>query len=355
MVRGKAALAPPAVYTGSPGTFMIGPAPHPAPLPATGERLSTRLPLGTTLRIITDGRAGHEAQTLGIAEALGFAPDIRRVAPRHLYELFAPFCLPDSQDAGAFAPPYPDIAIAAGRRTIPALRRLKRDSGRRTFTIYVNAPASGLRTADLIVAPRHDGLSGPNVVSPLTPPNRITPERLAAARAAPDPRIAALPRPRVAMLIGSAEGIEADLDHIAGSLLAGGHGVMATPSRRTPPELSRKLEEAVAAPGGCFWDGSGENPYFAMLASADRIIVTGDSVNMVGEAAATGVPVHVIEPRASRRKFKAYLAALEKAGAIRIWRGPFEHWAYAPINSTPMIAEAIARAYAEFQMQLLPE
>jgi len=30
-----------------------------------------------------------------------------------------------------------------------------------------------------VVAPRHDGLTGPNVVAPLTPPNRITPERLA--------------------------------------------------------------------------------------------------------------------------------------------------------------------------------
>ncbi len=301
------------------------------------------------LRILADGRAGHEAQTLGLAEALGLIPDIRAVAPRRPYSWLAPFGPPDPRDALAFGPPYPDIAIAAGRRTLPALRRLKRDSGGRVFTVYVNAPALGGSAADLIVAPRHDRLAGANVISPLTPPNRITPARLAAARAAPDPRIAGLPRPRVAMLIGGAEGVVHDLDHIAASLLAGGYGVMATPSRRTPPEIARALAAALSAPGGFCWDGTGENPYFSMLANADRVVVTGDSVNMVGEAAATGVPVHVIEPLAPRRKIRAYLTALVGAGAIRIWRGPFEDWTYAPLNSTPAIAQRIAGDYARFK------
>ncbi len=304
---------------------------------------------GVALRILTDGRAGHEAQTLGLAEALGLAPDIRAVTPRRPYVWLAPFGPPDPQDALAYAPPAPDSALAAGRRTLPALRRLKRDSGGRVLTVYVNAPALGRRAADLVVAPRHDRLSGHNVVSPLTPPNRITPARLAEARAAPDPRIASLPRPRVAMLIGGAEGVVYDLDHIAATLLGCGYGVMATPSRRTPPAVSQALQAALSAPGGFCWDGTGENPYFSMLANADRIVVTGDSVNMVGEAVATGVPVHVIEPLAPRRKIRAYLAALEDAGAIRIWRGPFEDWRYEPINSTAMIARRIAADYARFK------
>lgn len=315
-----------------------------SPLPASGER--GRRP---TLRVLTDGRAGHEAQALGLAEALGLAPDIRAVAPGRPYEWLAPFGPPDPRDAAAFAPPYPDICIAAGRRTIPALRRLKRDSDGRTFTVYVNRPASGLQTADLIVAPRHDGLTGSNVVTPLTPPNRIAPARLAAARAAPDPRIAALPRPRVALIVGSAEGVEEDLDHIASTLRDAGCGVMATPSRRTPPALRRALHDALAARGGFCWDGSGENPYFSMLALADRIVVTGDSVSMIGDAVATGAPVHVIEPLVQRRKIRAFVTALEKAGAVRVWRGPFEDWRYAPINSTPMVARRIADAYLSFR------
>ncbi|MEF3365392.1 mitochondrial fission ELM1 family protein [Methylocystis sp. 9N] len=314
-----------------------------------------RLPAATTLRILSDGRAGHEAQTLGIAEALGLSPDIRRIAPRPFFAALAPFGPPDPRDGAAFAAPYPDIALAAGRRTLPLLRRLKRASGERTFTVYVNAPATGRRAADLIVAPRHDALPGDNVVAPLTPANRITLERLAGARAAPDPRLAALPIPRVALLIGGdsrhgayGAGQIAELEHIAASLLAGGYGVMATASRRTPKALREALKRVLVAPGGFFWDGEGENPYLSILANADSIVVTGDSVNMVGEAVATGASVHVVAPPRRARRIDAYLGALREAGAIRIWAGALEDWPAAPMNATPAIAHAIAEAYRRF-------
>ncbi|MGJ0395659.1 MAG: mitochondrial fission ELM1 family protein [Methylocystis sp.] len=313
------------------------------------------LPPHTTIRILCDGRAGHEAQTLGIAQALGLMPDLRCIAPRPLYAALAPFTSPDPSDARAYAPPWPDIAIAAGRRTIPALRRLKRDSGGRTFTVYVNRPANGPGAADLIVAPRHDGFAGGNVVTPLTPANRITPERLAAARAAPDPRIDALPRPRVALLVGGdsrrvahAAKDVAQLAHIAESLIASGRGVMATASRRTLLALREALRRVLAPPRGFFWDGEGENPYLSMLASADSIIVTGDSVNMVGEAIAAAAPVHVVPAPGRRAKIDAYLAALSDRGAIRLWSGALEEWSRAPINATPDIASAVARAYLAF-------
>ncbi|WP_018408190.1 mitochondrial fission ELM1 family protein [Methylocystis rosea] len=320
-----------------------------------GGASSSLLPQATTLRILSDGRAGHEAQTLGLAEALGVAPEIRCIASRNIYAALAPFAPADPRDAFAHAPPYPDIAIGAGRRTIPALKRLKRDSGGRTFTVYLNKPANGLSAADLIIAPRHDGLRGANVFSPLTPANRLTPERLAAARAAPNPRIAALPRPRVALIVGGdsrrgAYGAKdiAQLAHIAASLRASGRSVMATASRRTPMALRDALTLALAAPGGFFWNSAGDNPYLSMLAIADAIVVTGDSVNMVGEAVATAAPVYVVPPPGRRGKIDAYLTALADAGAIRIWSGALEDWRRAPVNATPDIARAVTLAYLAF-------
>ena len=323
---------------------------------AGGASACPALPPATTIRVISDGRAGHEAQTLGVAEALGAALDIRRIGPRGIYAALAPFAPPDPQDASAYARPYPDIAIAAGRRTLPALQRLKRDSGGRTFTVYVNKPANGPGAADLIIAPRHDGLRGANIFSPLTPANRLTPERLAAARGAPDPRIAALPNPRVALLIGGdsrrgaygAKDVAALVETVA-SLLATGRSVMTTASRRTPAALRDALGAALAAPGGFFWEGAGPNPYVSILANADAIIATGDSVNMVGEALATAAPVYVVEPPGRRGKIDAYLAALAEAGAIRLWSGALEDcWRRAPFNATPDIARAVAQAYVTF-------
>ena len=43
-------------------------------------------------------------------------------------------------EAGPLAPPYPDLAIAAGRRTVPYLRALKRLSKGTTFTVFLKDP-----------------------------------------------------------------------------------------------------------------------------------------------------------------------------------------------------------------------
>jgi hypothetical protein len=307
------------------------------------------------LWIISDGFAGHEAQTLGIAQALGLEPQVRRIAPRALFAALAPFAPIDPRDLETIAPPYPDMAIAAGRRTIPYLRRVKRASRGRVFTVYVNAPAVGAGAADLIVAPRHDGYFAANVVAPVTPANRITPALLARLRKDPDPRVAALPKPRVALLIGGDNRhfrfTPADagaLADIARKLAAQGAGLMASVSRRTPAGVATALRAALEGAQCFLWDGTGDNPYFSMLANADHLIVTADSVNMVGEAAATGAPVHVFAPSGGHPKIAAYLEALEAHGAARPWRGELEEWRYEPLNSTPMIADAIASAYLTF-------
>ena len=203
------------------------------------------------LRILSDGRAGHEAQMFGIAEALGLTPDIRDIHPRPFYAAVAPFGPLDpleteTRPGSPIAPPWPDMALACGRRTLPYLRRIKRASKGHVFTVYLNAPANGPRAADLVVAPVHDGLFGPNVFTPVTPANRISPDLLARLRKDPDPRLKALPAPRAALLIGGNNRhfrlTPADamaLADVARALFSQGFSVMATASRRTPPFVAR--------------------------------------------------------------------------------------------------------------------
>jgi len=95
------------------------------------------------------------------------------------------------------------------------------------------------------------------------------------------------------------------------------------------------------------WAGAGDNPYGQILAHAETILVTGDSVNMVGEATATGAPVHVFEPSgAGAGKIGRYLDALERLGAVRRFAGRVEPFTYAPIDSSLTIAREIARRFA---------
>ncbi len=318
--------------------------------------------------MLGSGRIGHEVHCHGLARALGLEPVVRQVRPRLLFAALAPWGPIDPRDAphregGLLAPPFPEIAIAAGRLTVPYLRALKKASRGRTFTVCLQDPRIGTRAADLIWVPEHDKLRGDNVFATLTSPHGLRPDVLAKARAAPDARIAGLARPRVAMALGGPSAhhrfedgdIEA-LVRIACGLVAGGASVMVTPSRRTPPALTQAiraaLDAAKAIPARAFvWDGTGDNPYAQMVAIADAIVVTADSANMMGEALAGGVPVHVYEPSGGHAKLTAFLNRLVAEGYARRWRGALESWTCAPVDATAAIANEVVRRFGAAQIQ----
>ena len=313
------------------------------------------LPPGTALWTLAS-RRGNEVICAGVAGALGVEARVVRLAPRRLFERLAPWGPVDPADRQG--PPFPDIALASGRAAVPYLRDLKRRSPE-TFAVFLQDPRAFRSRFDLIWAPAHDRLVAANAFSTLTSPHPISLARLAQARAAPPAALAALAAPRLALLVGgdsrhhrfAAHDIEA-LGAAAAGALAQGWSVMATTSRRTPPELAARLAAVMAqatAGRGYLWDGSGDNPYVALLACADAILVTGDSANMVGEAAASGAPVHVYEPSGGSTKLTAHLEGLIGAGAARRWRGAIESWRPAPIDATPLIAAEIARHYAVFR------
>ncbi len=316
-----------------------------------------------TAWILTDGKAGDEQQCLGVGEALGVTAEVRRVAPRAPFSWLMPWGPVDPREApdrpgSPLAPPFPDLLIASGRRAVPYVRAVKRASGGRTFTVILKDPRTKNCAADLIWVPEHDRLRGPNVIATLTSPHRLSAGRLAAARAQPDRRLAALPKPRVAVLAGgdsrhhrfTAGDIER-FEKGLGQLAEAGASLMITASRRTPPALQEALRR-LAAGRGFYWDGGGENPYVAMLALADAVVATADSANMVGEAAATGAPILLFEPSGGHAKLSAFIAGLERHGAVKPFAGRLEAWPYQPFDSTPVIAAAVAAGLARHRRAL---
>src|SRR3546814_9775357 len=101
---------------------------------------------------------------------------------------------------------------------------------------------------------------------------------------------------------------------------------MSTPSRRTGRRNEEILRRGRAGLPAEIWNGDGENPYFGILALADHVVVTGDSVNMVSEAASTGKPVHVVHLQGRSAKFTRFHQALVAAGIARPFTGTLEAW-----------------------------
>ncbi len=311
--------------------------------------------------VITDGKAGMVVQARGVADALGLAVEMKQVTPTGLYRVIAPwgpvnpaerFGAPDS----VFAPPWPQVAIATGRASIPYIRALKRRAGAATLTVVLQDPRTSTRVADLIWVPAHDRRQGANVMTTLTSPHVFSPQRLAELRRTQPPEIAALPGPRVAVILGGKNGVyrftDADDDRLEKSLKALadlGASFMITPSRRSHRRLIRAVETATRDRPRLLWDGAGNNPYADMLAHADVLVVTADSVNMTGEACATGRPVYVFEPSGGSDKFTRFHAALRHHGATRPLPerlASWQTWAYNPLDSASTIAAEIEQRWS---------
>lgn len=318
---------------------------------------SARPAAGARAWIISDGKAGHEALCLGVAEALGLAVEWKRVAPSGIWKTLAPWgpVAPRERFAEpgtAFAPPWPQYAFAAGRTTTPYIRALKKKAGLKIYTVIMMDPKTGPGTADLFWVPEHDKRRGPNVIATLTAPHPLSPARLAEIRSRPDAAIDALRAPRVAILVGGPNerygyppAVIGKFATLVRSLVDLGAGLMITVSRRTPPDLVAALDAAVAGTGAIFWKGEGSNPYPQFLAHADAFIVTADSINMTGEAAATGKPIYVFEPEGGAAKFDAFHAALRVKGVTRPAPDRFtglEPWSYTPLYAAKAIADEIA-------------
>jgi mitochondrial fission protein ELM1 len=122
-----------------------------------------------------------------------------------------------------------------------------------------------------------------------------------------------------------------------------GVGVAVTPSRRTDPAVTRLLAAALVPLGGYVWDGSGDNPYFGMLALADAIVVTMDSVSMVSEAVATEAPVMLAALPGRSRRNRLFIDGMLAEGRVRAFAGRFELWPVKPLDDTAEAASEMCR------------
>lgn len=333
----------------------------------TGQRPASLTPL--RVWCVSDGRAGIERQTLAVADALDEVLAGQRAVEREVIRLTPgppqlwlppglwpmPLAALPAHERARLAHPWPDVWIANGRRSVPYSLRVRGWSGGATRVVQLQDPTVNLRRFDLVVPPRHDGLSGPNVVSTFGAPVWYSAESIAAAQAV-HPDLAtdkAGGSPCLAVIIGGPSKRHRlgpqRLEAIAGQLGAAasaGAQLWITTSRRTPDWAVERLRALAAQLGARFFASEatdGPNPYLAWLASADAALVTEDSTNMITDAAFFGLPVHLIRLEGGDAKFDGFHRALMEAG-----RATFEPWSpgalarLAPLRDALAVAQRIA-------------
>jgi mitochondrial fission protein ELM1 len=303
---------------------------------------------------LTEGFAGMENQCLGLAEAVGIRCEVKHVRrPRapltYLSPRFWPNPLARTTNGIPLAPPWPDLLISSGRGSVAAALAIRKASRNRTFAVHVQRPYARPSRFDLVVVPLHDSLRGDNVLVARTALHRITSEKLRVAAQRFKPALSHLPRPLIAVLVGGSnkhQRFSADtMRRLARDLVLAVEecrgSLAVTPSRRTGEENERILRERLNSVPAFFWDGTGENPYLGLLALADAIVVTSDSVSMVSEASATAKPIHIFAIGDGGRKLRRFHKALVDDGVTRSFTATIQSWSYHPPDETGRIAALV--------------
>jgi mitochondrial fission protein ELM1 len=300
-----------------------------------------------TCWVVSEGIAGTQNQCLGVCEALGIEPEIKRI------NLTAPWnFIPPSlklETAASFTPkltpPWPDLVIASGRKAIPAARYIRKASKGKSFSVYLQDPRVNPNQFDLVAVPFHDQTRGANVIVTNGAPNRVSDVKLGLAKAQFAPLFEHLKKPRVAVLIGgnskAYKMTGALTKKLCEQLNALDASLMITASRRTGEENLNIIEKQCANNDNFIWNGSGENPYLGMLAWADIILVTADSTSMISDAGTTGKPSYIIPLDGGSKKFDILHNHLCNLGVTRFFDGTLDHWEYASLRDAQMIADEI--------------
>jgi hypothetical protein len=261
-------------------------------------------------------RRGDNNQVLALGEALGLPFETRTIfyrwTARARMKLF-PRSIGHLTAASRhwLQPPWPDLVIGVGRRTVPVARWIQRQSGGRTRIVRVGHPRAPNALFDLVVTTRQYPVPpGENVVTlPLamnrfrTPPQPTSDEQawLDAQR-----------RPRLLLSLGgpasmwrldlkalrlATEELVKRAENAGGTLIIVG-------SPRTPAEAWSVVREAAGSSRNVAWVKKGEVRYPVLLNDADEQFVTADSVSMISEAVITGKPVGLVpvEPDARGRR-----------------------------------------------------
>ena len=124
-----------------------------------------------------------------------------------------------------------------------------------------------------------------------------------------------------------------------------GGSFSAIASRRTPQRWRDALAAIDAGVPGIRWrdERDGANPYAGLLAHAQRIVCTPDSVNMLSEAAATLAPVFVWSADIASGRLRLFLDALRGSGRVRDLDAALAPFAAEPLRETARVADEVRR------------
>ena len=268
--------------------------------------------------VLQGARAGDNAQVLELASRLEAQVICKELKFNRFHHL-PNFVLGASTHSlkpiskQDMSPPWPDLVIAAGKRSAPVARWIKQQSRRQTRIVHLGRPRAPLAAFDLVITTPQYGLpQADNVIEmslPFATARSVEPGEKDFWRK----EWAGLRKPWIAVAIGNAKFplrlgrreiqlLGRQLNQLAGQTRG---SLLLIASPRTASGVIAQIAGELSVPFIAYGkvDG-GKNPYQPALKICDRFVVTSDSISMISELMNTGKTVDVFELPHSGVKLK---------------------------------------------------
>jgi uncharacterized protein len=331
---------------------------------------------GPSIWLVSDGRAGITNQTKALAAALAeperaaklmhirseaYRDDPVILQPKGWRVLLPPDKWPEPElslkreQAELLSPPWPDLWIGAGRRSVPFSRLMQEVSEGKTIVVQTQDPRVDLEDFDLVIPPEHDRLQGHNVFPIVGAPVWFARERIEDAHR----RFGGLmkaPGQKVLVSLGGDSRThrmtEADAELIEQALRTHSNGrkYWISVSRRTPEHARDRFRKLATELDAVFWEKEerdGPNPYVAFLSLCDVALVTEDSANMLSDPAFFAKPIYILPLTGQSDRFDRLHKSFIARGAARWFDGKLETWTYAPLREAARAADEIVKLLLE--------
>ena len=300
--------------------------------------------------IITDGSQGMISQVRGLAQEFS----------KKIYSIKTELYFPWSLIQPGFLPIFkwifknkinfsnkPEIIITCGRKSVYLSLYLKKKLSNKVITIHIQNPKFNISKFDYIIAPKHDNLSGKNVIESIGAIHKFgNTETLDKDYF----NISFSKKNLVTILIGGKnrhydfnEKIILDLTKKIIKLKNDNSkiNIIVITSRRTGSKINALLQSYLNKIA-YVWDGKNNNPYSFSLINSKHFIVTSDSTSMISECASTGKPIYIFHlpfKRKSRRMEEFHEEfANRKITKKFIDNTVLEDWKYETFNEAKRIS-----------------
>ena len=306
--------------------------------------------------LLTEGLHGMISQVEGLAKALDLDYFHEKVELNSPWNLIPPSLTPKKKFIfkNQINKEY-DVIISCGRKSVIPSIVLKKNSNKKIVNIHIQNPKVSLENFDIVVAPDHDSVDGPNVLISKGAIHYLTLDEIHKAK---DYLLSNIEKQKevVTLILGGPtkyynydnESMIQIFSKINKQILEKNMQLIIIPSNRTPEKIIQFAKEYFNK-NRLIIDNVDKQAYLSSLALAKYIIVTCDSSSMISEAALTGKPVYVAMIPAMRndKRFQKFRNLLESMNIVRKLEDSLDTWSYEKLDETNRIAKQIKENYLE--------